>query len=110
VIAQIIWFGHTVAEISCPTKYFSDASSINFQRSLKYGIECLLTAFKFRLAKMQISTQNYFRGLNEQVSGQSFQDFFVDDKYINFKNHLYNYLLRKNAIEKVLRNEKRDTV
>jgi len=39
-----------------------------------------------------------------------FQDFFVDDKYIILKNCLYNYLLRKYAIEKVLRNEKRDVI
>ncbi len=39
-----------------------------------------------------------------------FQDFFVDDKYIILKNYLYNYLLRKNAIEKALRNEKREII
>jgi glycosyltransferase involved in cell wall biosynthesis len=52
MLAQIVWFGHTIAEVSCPTKYFPEASSINFQRSAKYGIGCLLTGLKFRLAKM----------------------------------------------------------
>ena len=54
MLAQIIWFGYTVAEVSCPTKYFPDASSINFQRSVKYGIGCVHTALTFSLAKFQI--------------------------------------------------------
>jgi len=52
MLAQILWFGYTVAEVSCPTKYFPEASSINFSRSVKYGIGCFYTAIKFRLAKM----------------------------------------------------------
>ncbi len=54
MLAQILWFGYTVAEISCPTKYFTEASSINFWRSVKYGIGCLATALNFRLSKMKI--------------------------------------------------------
>jgi len=52
VLAQIIWFGFTIAEVSCPTRYADEASSINFTRSVKYGIGCLATALSFRLAKM----------------------------------------------------------
>lgn len=51
MLAQIIWHGYTVAEISCPTKYFAEASSINFQRSMTYGIGCLLTALQFRASR-----------------------------------------------------------
>ena len=54
MLAQIIWFGHTIAEVSCPTKYFTEASSINFIRSLQYGFGCLLTAVNFRFAKMRL--------------------------------------------------------
>ena len=54
MLAQIVWFGYTVAEVSCPTKYFPEASSINFQRSVKYGIGCLVTALTFSLAKFQV--------------------------------------------------------
>jgi len=54
MMAQIIWFGYTVAEVSCPTKYFAEASSINFKRSMEYGVGCLKTAFAFRLAKMNL--------------------------------------------------------
>jgi glycosyltransferase involved in cell wall biosynthesis len=52
MLAQILWHGFTIAEVSCPTKYFAEASSINFRRSLKYGLECLSVGLKFRLAKM----------------------------------------------------------
>jgi glycosyltransferase involved in cell wall biosynthesis len=54
MLAQIIWYGYTIAEISCPTKYFAEASSINFRRSVKYGMGCLMTAMIFRLSKMGI--------------------------------------------------------
>ena len=60
ILAQIIWFGHTIAEVSCPTKYFAEASSINFIGSVKYGMGCLLTALAFRLAKMRIITSKLF--------------------------------------------------
>ena len=51
MLAQILWSGNTIAEVSCPTKYFAEASSINFRRSTKYGFGCLATATEFRLAK-----------------------------------------------------------
>ena len=44
MLAQVLWGGHTIAEVSCPTKYFAEASSINFRRSTKYGFGCLATA------------------------------------------------------------------
>lgn len=60
MLAQIIWFGYTVAEVSCPTRYFAEASSINFSRSVKYGFGCIKTALKFRLAKMKLMTTPLF--------------------------------------------------
>jgi glycosyltransferase involved in cell wall biosynthesis len=51
MLAQIFWHGFTIGEVSCPTKYFPEASSINFRRSLKYGFGCLATGLAFRLAK-----------------------------------------------------------
>ena len=60
MLAQIVWLGYTIAEISCPTKYFTGASSINFRRSLKYGLGCLLTAFQYRLSKWRISRSSLF--------------------------------------------------
>jgi glycosyltransferase involved in cell wall biosynthesis len=54
VLAQAVWLGYTIAEVSCPTKYFPEASSIDFRRSMRYGFGCLATAVKFRLAKLGI--------------------------------------------------------
>lgn len=60
MLAQILWQGYKIAEVSCPTKYFTEASSINFQRSVKYGLGCLSTAMKFRLAKMNLFKSKLF--------------------------------------------------
>lgn len=60
MIAQIIWKGYMIAEVSCPTKYFADASSINFSRSMRYGLGCLWTALVFRLSKMKIIRSELF--------------------------------------------------
>ena len=65
ILAQIVWFGHTIAEVSCPTKYFPDASSINFIRSVRYGFGCIFTALTFRLSKMRIVKSNLFKNGNE---------------------------------------------
>jgi len=62
MLAQILWFGYTVAEVSCPTKYFPEASSINLIRSIKYGFGCLMTALWFRLGKMKIISSKLFPG------------------------------------------------
>jgi glycosyltransferase involved in cell wall biosynthesis len=60
MIAQILWLGYTVAEVSCPTKYFAEASSINLFRSIEYGFGCLFTGLTFRLAKMRIINSDLF--------------------------------------------------
>ncbi len=52
MLAQIIWHGFTIAEVTCPAKYFVEASSINFRRSVRYGFGCLATALTFRLARL----------------------------------------------------------
>jgi len=60
MLAQILWHGFTIGEVSCPTKYFAEASSINFRRSLKYGFGCLGTGSTFRLAKWGIISSRLF--------------------------------------------------
>jgi glycosyltransferase involved in cell wall biosynthesis len=60
MLAQILWFNYTIAEVSCPTRYFAEASSINFRRSVKYGFGCLGTALSFRLAKMKLRPSRLF--------------------------------------------------
>ena len=60
MIAEILWHGFTIGEVSCPTKYFKEASSINFKRSCKYGIGCLTVGSQFRLAKMGLAKPKLF--------------------------------------------------
>ncbi len=60
ILAQVLWRGCTIAEVSCPTKYFPEASSINFRRSLKYGFGCLWTGLLFRLVKMNLVSSKLF--------------------------------------------------
>jgi glycosyltransferase involved in cell wall biosynthesis len=60
MLAQILWLGYTVAEISCPTKYFEEASSIDFSRSVRYGLGCVATAVEFRLARLQLVSSRLF--------------------------------------------------
>jgi glycosyltransferase involved in cell wall biosynthesis len=60
MLAQIVWFDDTIAEISCPTKYFAEASSINLSRSITYGIGCLMTAMTFRLSRMNAIRSKLF--------------------------------------------------
>ena len=61
MLAQILWHGFTIAEVSCPTKYFPEASSINLRRSIKYGFGCLATGSKFRLAKWGVPSKLFPR-------------------------------------------------
>jgi glycosyltransferase involved in cell wall biosynthesis len=60
MLAQILWHGHTIAEVSCPTKYFAEASSINFRRSVKYGFGCLSTGMLFRGSKWGLFQSKLF--------------------------------------------------
>jgi len=52
MLAQAIYFSFAVGEVSCPTRYFPEASSINFRRSVKYGLGVLATSVKFVLQKL----------------------------------------------------------
>jgi glycosyltransferase involved in cell wall biosynthesis len=54
MLAQCVYFGFAIGEVSCPTKYFDDASSINFRRSVKYGFGVLATTMQFALQKIGI--------------------------------------------------------
>ena len=60
MLAQILWHGFTIGEVSCPTKYFKEASSINFRRSVKYGFGCLNVGLKFRLARLGLAKPKIF--------------------------------------------------
>ena len=60
VLAETAWLGHAIGEVSCPTRYAPDASSINFRRSVTYGLGCLATAAAFRLAKWGLISDSRF--------------------------------------------------
>jgi glycosyltransferase involved in cell wall biosynthesis len=52
MLAQVTYFGYRIGEVSCPTRYFDEASSINFRRSVKYGFGVLRTCLQYRWQKM----------------------------------------------------------
>ena len=63
ILAQAIYLGYRIGEISCPARYFPEASSLNFSRSAKYGLQVLMVSLKFWLQKKGLG---HFRMLNPQ--------------------------------------------
>ncbi|MFH1159396.1 MAG: glycosyltransferase family 2 protein [bacterium] len=61
ILAQIFFQGYEVAEITCPTNYFEEASSIDFRRSVTYGLGVLLTSLQYRIARWNIYKTRIFR-------------------------------------------------
>lgn len=61
IVAQIFMNGFEIGEITCPTKYFEDASSINFHRSAIYGLGVLKVSIQYRLAKWKLFTAHYLK-------------------------------------------------
>lgn len=61
MLAQAAFFDYRIGEISCPTRYFEEASSINFSRSVKYGFGVLSTSLKFRLHRWKLVKSKIFR-------------------------------------------------
>jgi glycosyltransferase involved in cell wall biosynthesis len=72
MLAQILWHGFTIGEVSCPTKYFPEASSINFRRSVRYGLGCLWTGLAFRLCRIGLMRSRLFpvQGSARTAAGQ----------------------------------------
>ncbi|HEY1422948.1 MAG TPA: hypothetical protein VGF20_05810, partial [Candidatus Acidoferrum sp.] len=60
MLAQIIFFGYSMGEVSCPTRYFPEASSISFARSVTYGFGVLATSLQFRLQKWGLANFRIF--------------------------------------------------
>jgi len=67
-LAQCIHFGFRVGEVSCPTKYFPEASSINFRRSVKYGLGVLITALEFALQNWGVLHLRRFSAQGKKLS------------------------------------------
>lgn len=60
MLLQVLWTGAVVGEVSCPTRYFAEASSINFRRSVVYGTGCLWTGLRYRLARWGVAGSQLF--------------------------------------------------
>ncbi|VAX10340.1 Glycosyl transferase, group 2 family [hydrothermal vent metagenome] len=75
MLSQIAYFGFSIGELSCPTKYFAEASSINFQRSVIYGLGVVATSILYRLNKWELVSSRIFdpngRRLNSEKSTES---------------------------------------
>jgi len=74
MLAQTIYFDFKVGEISCPTKYFPEASSINFRRSVVYGLGVLWTSVRFRLGKWGLARFQIFQGSNVKLTGEYYSE------------------------------------
>ena len=72
MLAQTIFFGFRVGEVSCPTRYFAEASSINFSRSVKYGLGVLATSVKFFLQKQGWRQYRVFSPAGRGLLNQSY--------------------------------------
>ncbi|HHW59134.1 MAG: glycosyltransferase family 2 protein [Bacteroidales bacterium] len=65
IIAQIFYAGFSIAEISCPTKYFPEASSISFKRSVNYGLGVITTSFQYRFQKWKLARYEYLEPITK---------------------------------------------
>ena len=68
MLAQAVYFGFRIGELSCPTKYFKEASSINFRRSVNYGVGVLATTLKFGLGKWGAARFDIFDKAGKKLS------------------------------------------
>ena len=65
LLAQIFFAGYEIAEITCPTKYFEEASSINLGRSITYGLGVLRVSFQYAFQKWGLASFSLFRGIKK---------------------------------------------
>jgi glycosyltransferase involved in cell wall biosynthesis len=68
MLSQIVYFGYRIGEVSCPTRYFAEASSIPFGRASRYGIGCVATAIQFRAARLGLWEHRVFRPDGRRLS------------------------------------------
>jgi glycosyltransferase involved in cell wall biosynthesis len=74
MLAQVVYFGFRVGEISTPTRYFAEASSINFARSVRYGLGVLMTSLQFRLQRMKIANPRIFKVGDERLLANYYRE------------------------------------
>jgi len=78
MLAQCVHFGFPIGEVSCPTKYFGEASSINFRRSVKYGFGVLATTFQFALQRWGLLRLARFSDQGRKL-GSRHDDYYIRD-------------------------------
>ena len=74
MLAQIIYAGYRLGEVSCPTKYFTEASSISLSNSIIYGLGVLITAIKFRLKKMGMINSKLFLNIKPAMRADYYSE------------------------------------
>ena len=74
MISQAVMFGYRIGEISCPTKYFEEASSINFRRSVKYGFGVLSTSVGFVAHKWRVHRSSIYRPSGKKATQQYYSE------------------------------------
>jgi hypothetical protein len=79
MLAQCVHFGFRIGEVSCPTKYFEAASSINFQRSVKYGLGVLATTLQSALQRLGLAKFRRFSGTGRGLESD-YSQYYVQDR------------------------------
>ena len=75
-LSLLFYYGYKIGELSCPTKYFKEASSINFLRSCKYGLGVLADSLKYRLAKLGIFKSKIFKNDAKKLDFDAPMEYF----------------------------------
>ena len=72
MLAQVIYFGFRIGEVTCPTRYTAESSSINFRRSVMYGLGVLKTSLQFRWNKLRLSSSPVFSSRGRRLGKNDF--------------------------------------
>ena len=67
MLVQVVQFGFRIAEVTCPTLYFEEASSINFKRSVVYGLGVLGAGLQFRLKKLGVADPAFLSAQGQKL-------------------------------------------
>jgi glycosyltransferase involved in cell wall biosynthesis len=71
MLVQAVWFGFRIGELSCPTRYFKEASSINFRRSVKYGFGVLASIIKYVLGRFRVRKFRIFSSEGKKLGNET---------------------------------------
>lgn len=86
ILAQTVYFGFRIGEISTPTRYFEEASSINFPRSIQYGLGVLATSLSYRLGRMRIKRSKLFQNVTFSELPPYYHPLDMSDKSQNTRS------------------------